>query len=99
MNNNGYIYEIHHDAQGIFFEISKTTGRRGEVGELHLSVFVNTPEGETPEEAFKNAKEELNDPVHCMVYNVSRNEVARQRAALDWLIEAYPSIKEMKGLA
>lgn len=94
-NNQGFEYEITAEAVGAFIEVYPTD-ERGERGELHLSLFVNSSEGETVEAAIKTAIDELNDPVFCLEHNIEGEELARQREAIAWLAEAYPSIQQVK---
>lgn len=96
-NDKGFEYEIDNtDPMGTFLEVYPTD-RRGKRGELQLSVFVNTPEGETIEAALKAAHDELHDPVEASQIGLKAEELARQREALAWLIEAYDSVQDFKN--
>ena len=94
-NNKGYEYEIVEEAMGRFIEVF-ATDERGERGEMHLAIYVNEPEGESVEDAVKASKTELYDPTFLEGSGIEGEELARQRAAFEWFVEAYESVQDGK---
>lgn len=70
------------DAMGLFLVVHTA----GDEDDIHLSVFVNQPEGETIAHALEVANAELNDPVAVWELGMKKAEVERQRKALAWLL-------------
>jgi hypothetical protein len=97
-NNSGFEYELDNtDPMGTFVEVYRTD-EKGERGDLWLSIYTNTPEGETIEQAINVAKVELYDAIFCSEAGLKGKELVRQREALAWLEYAYPAVQDIKGV-
>lgn len=93
-NNTGYEYQIVKDNDGTFIEIYPTD-KLGKRGEMHLSIFVNTNEGETINEAIDATGIELFDPIAFFGTDEPKDTLARKRSAFEWFSGAYTSIQEI----
>lgn len=92
-NNKGYEYQIVNDALGGYVEIYETD-ERGERGEMHLSIYVNLWAGETIPEAIEATEVELYDPMFVRDADEPKHVLAQQRAALQWIKDAYGTIQD-----
>lgn len=91
-NNNGYEYEILlDDPQGTFVEVWETDKMGDRVG-LHLTIFVNSDEGESIKDAISATEVELNDPDAPF----NNDDLKMQKEALSWFKDAYASIMDAK---
>jgi hypothetical protein len=85
--NNGYEYDILlDDPQGTFVEVWQTDDSGERLG-LHLTIFVNSDEGESIKDAVAATEIELND--HDAPFNDS--DLKMQKDALSWFKIAYNS--------
>lgn len=91
-NNNGYEYEIVlDDPQGTFVEVWKTD-EMGDKVEMHLSIFVNSDEGESIKDAIAATAIELEDPNTPY----GEEDIKNQKEAFAWFKDAYESIMDAK---
>ena len=79
---------IEADTKGSFIEVYPIEADGGR-GDLALSVWVDTPNGETFKEAIWTAKEELNDPAFCLSHGLEGEELEKMRKACQWLETQY----------
>jgi hypothetical protein len=79
---------IEADAKGSFIEVYpiEADGKRGD---LALSIWVATSEGETFEQGILTAKEDLNDPAFCLSHGLEGEELEKMRKACQWLENQY----------
>jgi hypothetical protein len=85
--NSGYEYDILlDDPQGTFVEVWQTSETGDRVG-LHLTIFVNSDEGESIKDAVAATEIELND--HDAPFNDS--DLKMQKDALSWFKVEYDS--------